>query len=34
MYTTEGTGLKDRLWAETKKEPGFAEAFAEIEKGL
>lgn len=34
MYTTEGSGLKERIWAETKKEPGFAEAFAAIEAGL
>ncbi|KAK1712093.1 retinol dehydrogenase 12 [Colletotrichum lupini] len=34
MYTSEGNGLKERIWAETKKEPGFAEAFAEVEKGL
>ncbi|KAK2055325.1 retinol dehydrogenase 12 [Colletotrichum caudatum] len=35
MYTSEGAGLKERIWAETKKEPGFAEAFAAaIEKGV
>ncbi|OLN87317.1 Short-chain dehydrogenase TIC 32, chloroplastic 2 [Colletotrichum chlorophyti] len=34
MYTSEGAGLKERIWAETKKEPGFAEAFAVVEKGI
>ncbi|TDZ27768.1 Short chain dehydrogenase yanD [Colletotrichum sidae] len=34
MYTSEGRGLRERIWAETKKEPGFAEAFEAIEKGI
>ncbi|KAF9878848.1 retinol dehydrogenase 12 [Colletotrichum karsti] len=34
MYTSEGTGLKERVWAETKKEPGFSEAFEIIVKGI
>ncbi|KAK2752282.1 short-chain dehydrogenase reductase family [Colletotrichum kahawae] len=34
MYTSEGTGLKERLWKETKREPGFAEAFEVIERGI
>lgn len=34
MYTSEGTGLKERLWKETKRESGFAEAFEVIERGI
>lgn len=31
MYTSEGHGLRERVWAETKREPGFAEAFEAVE---